>query len=295
MIKLAFCKYMMRCLSFLNLKQLHALGQVIGDLAFRYCKKERCIIEDNLSYVDCPETDNLVQPCFQELGKSIVEQSAFWYWSIDRLGGLVHSVEQQHLFDEAVIAGRGVIIAMPHFGAWELINHWVCQRTAMTAMYRPPRDSSIDVLLRSVRQRHGAKLAPTNAGGVKKIIRAIKDGETICLLPDQEPEITSGNYAPFFGKPALTMNLLHRILRRNPVPVLFVGVERLADAQGYRIHFHEAETALYDACPKVASCSLNRSLEGLISLAPAQYAWNYKRFRRGPTVAAPPSYQRHKL
>ena len=40
------------------------------------------------------------------------------------------------------------------------------------------------------------------------------------ILPDQQPKAGEGEFAPFFGKPALTMTLLGRLAQRSGAQVL---------------------------------------------------------------------------
>ena len=50
-------------------------------------------------------------------------------------------LREQHgtaLMDEAIASGRGVIIAAPHHGNWELLNQWLAWRTPLAILYRPP-------------------------------------------------------------------------------------------------------------------------------------------------------------
>ena len=48
-------------------------------------------------------------------------------------------IREQHgveLFDAAIAAGRGVIVAAPHYGNWELLNQWLASRTPLAILYR---------------------------------------------------------------------------------------------------------------------------------------------------------------
>jgi KDO2-lipid IV(A) lauroyltransferase len=57
----------------------------------------------------------------------------------------------------------------------------------------------------AARQRPGLQTAPTNLSGVKQLIKALKKGEAVGLLPDQVPPRGMGVMAPFFGREAYTM------------------------------------------------------------------------------------------
>jgi KDO2-lipid IV(A) lauroyltransferase len=89
-------------------------------------------------------------------------------------------------------------------------------------------------------------------------------------------------YAPFFGEPALTMTLLPRLARRTGAAVLFVFVERLPRARGYRMHWLPAPEGIADADPVISATALNRGVEACVALCPEQYQWTYRRFKARP-------------
>src|SRR6202008_3763805 len=53
--------------------------------------------------------------------------------------------------DAAIAAGRGVIVAAPHYGNWELLNQWLASHTPLAILYAPPESAIGDAFLRRVR------------------------------------------------------------------------------------------------------------------------------------------------
>ena len=126
-------------------------------------------------------------------------------------------IREEHgvdLFDAAIQAGRGVIVAAPHYGNWELLNQWLAAHTPLAILYAPPESAIGDAFLRQVRadDANASRVTQVRAEGpgVRQLFKLLKDGGVVGILPDQQPKQGDGEFAPFFGVPALTMTLLGR-------------------------------------------------------------------------------------
>ncbi len=128
-------------------------------------------------------------------------------------------------------------------------------------------------------------LAPADLSGVRRLVRALKRGEAIGMLPDQVPSNGEGVWARFFGKPAYTMTLPARLQRRTGAALLLARGERLADGQGWTVHFSVVDEAL-PVDPVDAATRINAALERLIRDDPEQYLWGYNRYKT-PRSAPP--------
>ena len=78
---------------------------------------------------------------------------------------------------------------------------------------RPARQAWLRELEETARDRPGLETAPANLAGVRQMIRALRQGQTVGLLPDQVPPEGLGVWVPFFGQPAYTMTLAARLDR----------------------------------------------------------------------------------
>ncbi len=56
--------------------------------------------------------------------------------------------------------------------------------------------------------------------GVRKLLKALKSGEAVGMLPDQAPKAGEGVWAPFFGRPAYTMTLAARLAQTGATVLL---------------------------------------------------------------------------
>ncbi len=138
------------------------------------------------------------------------------------------------LYDQALAAGRGVIVAAPHFGNWELLNQWLASRGPIAIVYRPPDAAVGDEFLQLVRGVDNVRQVRAEGPAVRQLWKVLKDGGAVGILPDQQPKAGDGEFAPFFGVQALTMTLLSRLAERTGAPVLLAWCERIDDGPGFR-------------------------------------------------------------
>ena len=226
---------------------------------------------------------------FAESGKMLGEMGAVWLWPRQRLLQLVRDVRGEHHLRAAREQGRGVIIITPHLGNWEMAGLYLSAHHPITSLYRPHRIRGLDRIMRHGRERLGATLVPTDKGGVKQLLGALRRGELIGILPDQDPGYDSGRFAPLFGIPANTMTLASRLAAKSGAPVIACWAERLPAARGFRLHFSPTPATLGASELDPALAALNREVERLIRQCPQQYQWSYARFRRRPP-GEPPFY-----
>lgn len=268
----------------------HAIGTVIGWCLYHYQSQARAVSAKNIAlcFPDLSpiEQDKLVRQSLQEGGKTLAEMAYFWMQPPAKSLGLIKRISGQEYFDQALMARSGAFISAPHLGCWELVGIYCASRSPMTTLYRPPKLTPLDKLVRDGRQRAGAKVVPTNARGVRALLEAIKSGELVGILPDQDPGEGNGVFVPFFGQSTNTMTLLSRLASKSGTPVIFAYAERLPHARGYHLHFVPAAAGVNDPDPMLSASQMNLTLEQCVRALPSQYQWSYKRFKTRPTGEA---------
>ena len=111
-------------------------------------------------------------------------------------------------FDAALAEGRGLIVAAPHFGNWELLNQWLAAKTPLAILYKPPESAVGEAFLRLVRADADADRVTqvrAEGAGVRQLYKRLQAGGVVGILPDQQPKGGDGAFAPFFEVQALTM------------------------------------------------------------------------------------------
>ena len=189
---------------------------------------------------------------------------------------------EQHVA-AALAAGRGVIFLTPHLGCFEITAQAYAlrygQAQPMTVLYRPPRQAWLREVVEAARGRPGLQTAPTTLAGVKQMIKALKQGQSLGLLPDQVPPVGMGVWASFFGREAYTMTLSVRLAQQTGATVLMAWGERLPWGQGFRVHVQPLSVALPADATQAAGV-INQAMEGLIRHSPQQYLWGYARYKQ---------------
>ncbi len=274
-------------LALLPLKLAQSLGAWFGRRQLKNSNSKlaantRRNIELCFPELDSNKRAQLVEDSLAETGRSLAEMGMSWLWSPERSLKKIRAVHDESLITQTLETGRGVILIAPHLGNWEVLNLYLSKRYPFTAMYKPPRMKLMDDLIKRMRARLGTRMAPANASGVRMVMKALKRTEMVGILPDQEPDAQSGVFAPFFGIDALTMKLLPQLARQTKAKVICGYARRLAQGEGFEIHFREAEEGLDNPDLELATAAMNRSVELCVRALPSQYQWEYRRFSRRP-------------
>ena len=272
----------------LPLSVLNRMGALLGWLTYLFSSRYAERLKENLSKAGLKgseeESRKLLHANIREAGKGVMELP--WVWR-SPLKKVVASVRQCHGWahvESGLIAGKGVILLTPHIGCFEIIGQYVSAQLPMTCMYRPPRQKFLDILMHEGRERGQMKLAATDLGGVRQLLKALKRGEIIGVLPDQVPGNGEGEWASFFGRPAYTMTLIGRLIQASGAAVLMSNVERLPKGRGYELHFTPLNFDVSQSIPQ----QMNNELEKVIRKYPEQYLWSYNRYKV-PRGALPPN------
>ena len=262
--------------SYLPLRILHSLGAALGGLLF-YCMpqaKRRAIANITQSQLakNPTEVKQVARTSFTELGKAIFETPMIWQKNEADLLCLVQKIYGWEIVKNAQEAGKGIIFLTPHLGCFEITSIFYGNQHPITVLYRPPKLKWLTSLILQGRARTGVMLAAANAGGVRKLMQALKRGEAIGILPDQIPAAGEGEWADFFGKPAYTMSLASKLAEKTGATVVMGFGERLKNGAGYAIHLKKIDSI---ATPAL----LNKAIEAQIVQNPGQYLWSYNRYK----------------
>lgn len=225
----------------------------------------------------------LAQTCLQELSLSILEMGRIWLRRPERLLRRVTAVVGEEHLEAALGDGRGTILLVPHLGSWELVYYYLCQRNPITTMYKVPKSTAFADFIFRARQRCGVRLVTTGKSGVRVLLKELKSGGIISMLPDQVPDRNGGKFAPFFGEPALTMNLATSLVQRGDARAV-CGYCKRVPGGNYEIVFHRADEAIYNPDCATSLAALNKSIERCVLECPEQYQWQYKRFKWLPSL-----------
>ncbi len=260
---------------------LHALGHVGGWLAWLLSPVYRRRFMDNARQAGLGFAH--VAPAIGHAGAMSAELPRLW------LGAPVPVQWQgEAVVAQAYASGKGVLFLTPHLGCFEitaqaLASRYSAQHGPLTVLYRPARQPALAEVMETARNRPGLHAVPTTLAGVRQMIKALRSGHAVGLLPDQVPPEGMGQWTPFFGKPAYTMTLAARLALQTGAEVVLIWGERLSWGRGYRLHADRLGHALSDELD-VAVVQINQAMERLVRECPGQYLWGYARYK-GPRSA----------
>jgi Kdo2-lipid IVA lauroyltransferase/acyltransferase len=266
-------KTLFRAFALLPLPLLHAVGAAVGWISFLSSASYRRRFLENARQAGLGLAQ--VLPAVAEAGKLLAEMPRLWFGRPVEL-----QWEGAELIDAARAAGRGIVFLTPHLGCFEATAQGYAARYGrITVLYRPARKPWLRDLVDTSRERANLATAATTMAGVKQMLKALKAGEAIGLLPDQVPPSGLGVWAPFFGREAYTMTLSARLAQQTGATLLLAWGERLGWGRGYRIHLRQWPGEVAPQ-PEAAAAQVNMQMERLIRECPQQYLWGYARYKQ---------------
>jgi KDO2-lipid IV(A) lauroyltransferase len=273
--------FLFRLLSLLPLPVLHNLGAILGWLAYGLSPTYRRHLRENSAQAGATAVRG---EAIAEAGKTLLELPKLWLRPQDEVVARVVQVTGWELVEAAWAAGRGILFLTPHLGCFEISAQYYAGRKTpdeptgrpITVLYRRPKQAWLAPMIENGRGAN-LKLAPADVSGVKKLLKALKAGEAVGILPDQAPREGEGVWAPFFGRPAYTMTLAAR-LAQTGAAVLLVYAERLHYGAGYHQHFMLPESDV------TTPAGVNREIERVIRMCSGQYLWGYNRYKGSPSL-----------
>jgi KDO2-lipid IV(A) lauroyltransferase len=271
------------------LKSLHGLGALLGWAAWLLSPSYRRRLHDNAALAGVSAVER--RRAVAEAGRMTLELPRLWLRAADAPVPDPVRWEGAELIEQALGRPGGLLILTPHLGSFEVAAHAYAQRFGsrqpMTVLYRPARKAWLRRMEETARARPGLSSAPASLAGVRQLMRALRDGGTVALLPDQVPPQGQGAWAPFFGRPAYTMTLAARLARQTGATVLLSWCERLPQGRGHVVHmtpwnqdWPPPQGLDEEAWTLQAATAINRAMEGLILRRPSQYLWGYHRYKQ---------------
>lgn len=186
--------------------------------------------------------------------------------------------------EKAYGRGKGIVFLTPHLGCFEMsvqaaAQRWAAEHGDITVLYRPARQSWLAEILETARNRPGVQAVPTTLSGVRQMIKALRQGAAVGLLPDQVPPNGLGIWSPFFGRDAYTMTLAARLVLQTGATVILARCERKSWGRGYTLYLEELpvpESQTLEATVQL----INEAMEATIRQCPQQYLWGYGRYKQ---------------
>jgi KDO2-lipid IV(A) lauroyltransferase len=280
---------LIRWLSRLSASATYVLGGWLGWVAWLVSPTLRRLLAHNAGLAGIVPAHR--RASIAQAGRMVLELPRLWLRPAGQPIADPVRWEGAQLIEDSLGRPGGLLVLTPHMGSFEMAAQAFAERfgpaAPLTVLYRPARQAWLRELQQTSRARPGIATAPASLAGVRQMMRALRRGETVGLLPDQVPPQGQGAWAPFFGRPAYTMTLAARLARQTGATVLLSWCERLPQGRGHVVHmtpwnqdWPQPQGLDEETWTLQAATATNRAMEGLILRRPSQYLWGYHRYKQ---------------
>ena len=273
---------LMRVLAPLPLGWLRALGSLIGRVLFVLARSRRHVALTNLRlcFPEWSEAhrEDVARRSFIAFSQAFLDRAWVWHAPPEvvrrriRLTGAVDDLRQ----------GGALIIFAPHFYGMDAGGSAVMdqiERPACT-IYSTQSSPAVDAWMRAGRLRFGQATLLSRQDGLKPVVRALREGQMLYLLPDMDLGPQESIFVPFFGIPTATVPSLPRFAKLGGARVVPVVTRLTPD--GYEVRVHPAWQDYPGNDVAADTARMNAELQAWIDTMPEQYYWVHKRFKTRP-------------
>lgn len=233
---------------------------------------------------------NLTETEYQHLSARAIRNELTAYFEFLSIWGAsneknikrVQTVVGEQYLHDALAEQKGLVLIVPHFGTWEVMNAWLSQYTQMTILYKPVKNPDADQFVRDARSREQAHLVPTDESGVRQIFKALKQGGTTAILPDHTPD-HGGEMIEYFGIPLASSSLSAKLIQKTKAKALLIYAKR-NEQDGFDMFIEPIDPRIYEGSAEDGTLVIHQTLEKLIRQYPEHYHWSYKRFSANPAL-----------
>lgn len=266
----------------LSLKHNRSVARFLGEITWKLSKKNKHVTLTNIErcYPDLSEAQkiSLAKKSMNAAIMNMMELGRLWDKKLE-VNDIVDNIYGIESFEKALAQGKGLLLAAPHMGNWEVLNLVLARFDKFAFLYKPPGDKNIEKILVDFRGKSKALQIEANLKGVRKIMIHLKDKGFVAILPDQRPKGGQGVFAPFYGIPTYTMTLFSKLAVKTKVPVFFAYA--LRTEKGFDVFFEESGEEIHSNLEDSVAY-MNRKIQSIVDKAPEQYQWTYKRFSIQP-------------
>lgn len=259
------------------------MGETLGSFFYRLNTREAKVARRTFEYtglIGAQKAESMVKEVMRSTGRNLMETVRVWTRPrADNLQMIknIHGIEHLHA---AQAQGKGLIIAAPHYGNWELLIEYMASLGTFALVYRVPEKPWGDVFLRLARGGENVVLVPAETNAMRPLWKTLQAGGMVGITPDQQPKFGGGEFAPFFGKQALTLSLIPKLAQRSHAPVVFAYTA--ANEKGFDLFFEAADVRIAGQDLSLATQVMNEQVEAIAKRDLRQYQWTYKRYTLRP-------------
>jgi Kdo2-lipid IVA lauroyltransferase/acyltransferase len=268
------------------------LARGLAAIAFRFDRRHRDVAKENLRHAfpgryTEPELDRLVLRVYQHFLTLVVEIAHLprklhvhnWCKYIE----LINGEKTLH----GLTCGRPMMIVTGHFGNWEMAGFALGLLGFRTfAVARELDNPHLERFLKQFRQKTGQKIL-AKKGDFDQMQSLLENGAIIATLADQDAG-PRGLFVDYFGRPASTFKSIALLSVEFNVPILVIGVPKVAEPMQYHIEaidlIDPADFGDRADAVKAITQRYTSAIESIVRRHPDQYFWLHRRWKHQPPV-----------
>lgn len=270
----------------LGARLLLAVGAGLGRLVYLLGIRRRVSLEGlsrAFPELSAPERRRLARRCYATLGRGLIEVLLARRISEEALDRLVR-FDGYERYEAANAQGRGVVVAIGHFGNWELLMRACASRGVKLAVITRNLRGKLNEALLGMRREVGVTLLGSR-DSAGEALRRLRAGETLAVAVDQNMRRERGIFVDFFGTPACTTPAAAVMSLRTGAPLLAAFPVRQPDGT-HRVVVQGPFAAPEDARGHQAVVALTeqvtRAVEQMVRDHPEHWYWLHRRWKTRP-------------
>jgi Kdo2-lipid IVA lauroyltransferase/acyltransferase len=277
--------FILKGIASLPLSLAQILGGLGGMMAYTFSSHFRGLFQENYRHA-MQLHGKTTHPWKAAAASGMLFIDSLWIWHNPQKALSRAHIQDWSPVTQALQEGKGLVMLTPHLGGFEIIPRILANHFPATILYRPARQEWLNHLIEEQRAYLNMHFVPTNLQGVRKMVKALQEGEAIGILPDQVPSGGDGVWVKFFNRYAYTTPLPARLANRNQTPVILFSAIRKSLGQGWIIKAQRLKAFSED--PYQAATQMNEAIEAVILEAPEQFIWSYNRYKHPEGAELPP-------
>ena len=268
-------------LHWLPLPVLRALGWGLGRLLYIFGRERRNVALTNLRLCfpeqSEAEREALAKRHFIAFARAVLDRTLGWWASKERLERVIRIEGVENLTDPE---GRPVILLSPHFVGLDAGGTRISMHIVGCSVFSKQKNPVLNRLLYEGRRRFNDAVLLSRQDGMRKIVKAMKDGHQFYYLPDMDFGPKESIFVPFFGVQAATIPALSRLVRLTGARVVACITRQVPD--GYEVEVMPPWDNFPGESVEADTEYMNRFIESQVLRMPEQYFWLHKRFKTRP-------------
>ena len=270
-----------------------AAGRVIANAAFRILgsrlRSGLRSLEIAFPEMPAPERKRILKASVESIGRTVVEFAKFRPKNAAESAAIVEfdfESEEFEAYRKAKTEGRGIIMPTAHIGNWELLlSSFALQCEPIFFTARELDNPLIDKMFAERRAKFGNRQF-YKADSAKEVLRALKAGESVGVLPDVNVLPNEGVFVAFFDVPACTTSGVARLAIKADALIFPMFAVWDDTRKKYIVHngcpIEPANTGDKDRDIIETTAAFTSEIERIVREFPEQWLWIHRRWKTRP-------------